>query len=83
MPTIGWLTGGLGMTLRHLTPKWALVSLISLAWRTVEAAKRLGEAGGRPENWVDGVAAYRGIDLLDVLAPLTKRRSGAEEAREP
>jgi hypothetical protein len=68
------------MTLRYRTTTRALTSLLRLAWRTAEAARRLGEAGERLENWVDGTAAYRGIDILDVLAPLTKRRSGAEEA---
>jgi hypothetical protein len=68
------------MTLKRRSRPWALTSFLPLVWGTAEAAKTLGEAGERLGNWVDGTAAYRGIDLLDVLAPHTKRRSCAEEA---
>jgi hypothetical protein len=68
------------MTLRHRTTIWALTSLVRLAWRAAEVASRLGEAGVRLENWVDRTAAYRGIDILDVLVPLTERHGGAGEA---
>jgi hypothetical protein len=68
------------MTLRHRTATWALTSVMRFAWRTIEVARMLGEAGARIENWVDRTAAHRGIDILDVLAPLTERHSGAGEA---
>jgi hypothetical protein len=68
------------MRLRYRITTWALTSLIRLAWRTAEASRRLGEAGVQLENWVDRTAAKRGIDILDVLAPLTERHSGAGEA---
>jgi len=67
------------MTLRYRITTWALTSLMRLAWWTAEATRRLGEAGVRLENWVDRTATYRGIDILDVLAPLTERHSGAGE----
>jgi hypothetical protein len=67
------------MTRGHRNTIWAFTSVIRLTWGTVGAGRRLGQAGGRLENWVDGIAACRGIDVLDVLAPLPKRRSGAEE----
>jgi hypothetical protein len=66
------------MTLGHQTI-WVLTSLLRLDW-AADLASRLAEAGERRGSWVDGTVAYRGIHLLDVLAPLTKRRSGAEEA---
>jgi hypothetical protein len=66
------------MTLGNQTV-WVLTSLLRVGW-AAEPATRLAEAGERRESWVDGTVAYRGIHLLDVLAPLTKRRSGAEEA---
>jgi hypothetical protein len=72
--------GGFGMTLKHKTTIWALTSLIRLAWGAAGVAMRLGEAGVCLENWVDRTAACCGIDVLDVLAPLTKRHPGAEEA---
>ena len=67
------------MNLRNRTATWTLANLMRLAWGTAEAPRRLGEAGVRLENWVDRTAAYRGIDILDVLAPLTERHSGAGE----
>jgi hypothetical protein len=68
------------MTLRYRITTLALTSLIRLAWRTAEAARTLGEAGERLEHWVESTAVGRGIDVLDVLAPLTERHSGAGEA---
>jgi hypothetical protein len=67
------------MTLRNRTTSWALTGLIRLDWRIARAATRLGEAGVYLENWVDRRAAYRCIPILDVLAPLTERHSGAGE----
>jgi hypothetical protein len=68
------------MTLTQRITTWSFTGLTRLAWGTGETGRTLGGTGKKPENWVDGTAAYRGNDLLDVLAPLTKRRNGAEEA---
>jgi hypothetical protein len=81
MPTNGWrLMENHLMTLRHRTTTRALTSLIRLAWSTAEAARRLAEAGVHVENWVDRTAARHGIDILEVLAPLTEGHSAAKEA---
>ena len=68
------------MRLGYWIKTLALTGLIRLGWGTAETTRRLGEAGVRLENWVDRTAAKRGIDVLDVPAPLTERHSGAEEA---
>jgi hypothetical protein len=43
-------------------------------------ARRLGDAGVRLEVRLDAVAVARGIDMLDVLRPLTERLPVAGEA---
>ena len=68
------------MTLRCRITRLALTNLMRLAWESIGAARRLEAAGERLEHWVDGTAATCGIDVLDVLAPLTERHSGAREA---
>jgi hypothetical protein len=67
------------MTWKHRTAILTLTALVRLPWRAAEASRRLGEAGERLENWVDRTAAYRGIDIVDVLAPLTERHSAPQK----
>jgi hypothetical protein len=72
------------MPLGYRTTTWALANLIRLAWGTAEAARRLAEAGVHVENRVDPTAARRGIDILDVIGPLTASHRAAEgAAQEP
>jgi hypothetical protein len=68
------------MALRHRRAIWVTSRLITLVWTTAEAARRVVGTGVHLENWVDRIAARRGMDVLDVLAPLTERHSAAEEA---
>jgi len=65
------------MTLSHTTTVWMIRQGVRLAWATARAAQQLGYAGERLESRLDAVAMVRGVDMLDVLAPLTELLSGA------
>jgi hypothetical protein len=49
------------------------------AWRPVRALGALRRAGAALENWVDSTTVNLGIDMLDVLEPLTERHSASWE----
>jgi hypothetical protein len=68
------------MTVKYSTTRWTLTQGVRLAWAMARAAMRLGDAGVRLEYALDAVAAARGIDMGDVLAPLTERLPVAGEA---
>lgn len=65
------------MALKHITTVWLIRQGISLAWTIAHVSTRLGSAGERLEVRLDGIAAARGIDMLDVLSPLTEPLSRA------
>ena len=65
------------MTLSHTTTVWMIRQGVRLAWAAARAAQQLGDAGERLESRLDAVAMVRGVDMLDVLAPLTELLSGA------
>lgn len=68
------------MTLPHTMMIWTLTQGFRLAWAMAHAAKRLGDAGERLEARLDGMAVARGVDILDVLEPLTSHPRAAGEA---
>ena len=59
------------MTLRHTATVWTLTQGVRLAWVMARAARHIGDAGERLEVRLDAVAMARGVDMLDVLEPLT------------
>jgi hypothetical protein len=61
------------MTVNYCTTRWVLTQGVRLAWAMAQVARRLGDAGVRLEVRLDAVAVARGIDMLDVLRPLTER----------
>jgi hypothetical protein len=65
------------MTLKHTTTVWLIRQGVRLAWAMARAAQRLGDAGVRLEVRLDAMAAARGVDMLDVVAPLTAPLSAA------
>jgi hypothetical protein len=65
------------MALKHITTVWLIRQGVRLAWAMARASARLGSAGERLEARLDGVAAARGVDMLDVLAPLSEPLSAA------
>jgi hypothetical protein len=68
------------MTVKHNTARWALTTSVRLAWAMARVAERLGDAGVRLEFRLEAVAMAWGIDMVDVLAPLTERLPVAGEA---
>ena len=60
------------MTLKHTTTVWLIRQGVRLAWAMAHAAERLGSAGERLEVRLDAVAGAQGVDMRDVLEPLTK-----------
>jgi hypothetical protein len=60
------------MDLPHTTTVWIVRQGIRLAWAMASLAERLGDAGVRLEVRLDATAAARGVDMLDVLEPLTR-----------
>jgi hypothetical protein len=68
------------MTVKQNTARWALTASVQLAWAMARAAERLGKAGVCFEYRLEAVAMARGIDMGDVLAPLTTRLRTAGEA---
>jgi hypothetical protein len=65
------------MALKHITTVWLIRQGVRLAWAMARSAGRLASAGELLETRLDGVAAARGVDMLDVLAPLTEPLSVA------
>ncbi len=63
------------MTLRHMATVWTLTQGVRLTWAMARAAQQLGDAGDRLSNRLDAAvnraAEARGIDMWDVLGPLT------------
>jgi hypothetical protein len=59
------------MTLPHTTTVWMIRQGIRFAWAMAGAAERLGNAGERLEARLDAVAVAQGVDMRDVLEPLT------------
>ena len=68
------------MTVDLNTARRALTTGVRLAWAMARVAERLGDAGARLEYRLEAMAMARGIDMGDVLAPLTKRLRTAGEA---
>ena len=68
------------MTVKYSTTRWALTTNVRLAWATARLAARLGDADVRLEDKAEAVAMARGIDMVDVLLPLTERLPVAGEA---
>ena len=65
---------------KHSTARWTLTTSLRLAWAMARVAKRLGDAGVRLEYRLEAMAVARGIDMGDVLLPLTERQHTAGEA---
>ena len=61
------------MMVTYSTTRWALTQGVRLAWAMARVTTRLGDAGVRLEQSLDAVAMARGIDMGDVLLPLTER----------
>jgi hypothetical protein len=59
------------MTLRHMATVWTLTQGVRLAWVMARAARQLGDAGECLELRLDTLALARGVDMLDVLTPLS------------
>lgn len=59
------------MALKDITTVWLIRQGLRLAWAMARAAERLGSAGERLETPLDAVAVTRGVDMLDVRAPLS------------
>lgn len=68
------------MTVNHNTARWALRTSVRLAWGMAGVAERLADAGVRLEDRLEAVAMARGIDMMDVIRPLTERLRTAREA---
>jgi hypothetical protein len=60
------------MTFPHNTTVWLIRQGVRLAWAMARAAETLGDAGIRLEVRLDATADARGVDMLDVLEPLTR-----------
>jgi hypothetical protein len=65
------------MTFRHMAAVWTLTQGVRLAWAMARVAQQLGDAGVRLEDRLDAMATARGVDMFDVLAPLTEPLSVA------
>jgi hypothetical protein len=63
------------MTYRHIAIVWTLTQAMRLAWAIIRAAQKLGCAGEhigeRLEARVEAAARGRGVDISDMLEPLT------------
>jgi hypothetical protein len=63
--------------IRHTTTVWTSRQGIRLAWALARASERLGSTGERLETRLEHIAAARGVDMRDVLAPLNAPLSRA------
>jgi hypothetical protein len=68
------------MTVKYRVTCWALTGAIRLTWAVARAAIRLDAVGLWLDGWANRTAARRGIDMLDVLAPLNEGLPVAGEA---
>jgi hypothetical protein len=68
------------MMVTYSATRWALTTSVRLAWAMARVAECLEDAGVRLEYRLDAVAGARGIDMVDVLAPLNECLPVAGEA---
>ena len=52
---------------------WLIRQGVRLAWAMARASERLGSTGERLEARLEAIAEARGVDMVDALAPLTRR----------
>jgi hypothetical protein len=60
------------MALKYTITVWLIRQGVRLAWAMARTAERLGGSGERLEARMEAAAAACGVDMIDVLAPLSK-----------
>jgi hypothetical protein len=58
------------MDAKFTTTVWAIGQGVRFAWAIARTSERLGSAGARFDTRLNTIAAMRGVDMLDLLAPL-------------
>lgn len=59
------------MALKYITRVWVIRQGVRLAWRMAHVSERLGSAAESLEVRLDDIAKARGVDMWDVLEPLS------------
>jgi hypothetical protein len=66
-----WPHRGNAMALKHITTVWLIRQGVRFAWTMAHVSEPLARAGERLEVQRDGIAVGHGVDMLDVLEPLS------------
>jgi hypothetical protein len=59
------------MALTHITTVWFIRQGVRLAWTMAHLSEGLGGAGVRLETRLEDIAVAQGVDMRDVLEPLS------------